>query len=231
MAEVEPDSAATGPRTFLTPTFSIVVVDCEWHTPRDAAGRGVATLLAQEFRDFEVIFVHDGFKRVPYESEFDLQDLRDVKTVYTRRHFHDWGHSLRSLGMRIADGRYVLNFNIDNILSRNCLSRVAEVLTDQSDAMDVVIFSILNHKRGGTVLRTGNPAVVGNIDCLQLVASIEAWRSIGYWYRTDYEADGHLYAELASRFPSFYINEVLGENFQLGKAHHQSGREPEHWTA
>lgn len=231
MAAEEPASGATpGPRATFAHTFSIVVVDCEWHTPRDLAKRGVATILAQEFRDFEVVFVHDGFKRVPFESEFDLQDLRDVKTVYTRRHFHDWGHSLRSLGMRIADGRYVLNFNIDNILNRNCLSRVAEVLADHTDALDVVIFSILNHKRGDTVLRTGNPAVVGNIDCLQLVASTEAWRSIGYWYRTDYEADGHLYAELTSRFPTVYIDEVLGENFQLGRAH-QSGREPEHGMA
>ena len=48
-------------------------------------------MLAQTFRDFEVVFVHDGLKQVPFEKEFDLSALEKVKTVYTKERFNDWG--------------------------------------------------------------------------------------------------------------------------------------------
>lgn len=177
------------------------------------------SILSQTFKDFEVIFVHDGFKRIPYEAEFDLSGLDHVKTIYTKKRFNDWGHSLRSIGMRIADGDYFLNFNIDNVLFPDCLGKVDERLVTSGNDSDVVIFNIVNHKRGIDAVRTGRPARVGTIDCLQLVASRRAWQSIGYWSRTDYEADGHLYAQLAARYPPLYLDEILGENFQRGTRH------------
>jgi hypothetical protein len=67
----------------VRPKFSIIVVDCDTHTPREAAKRGVNSILAQTFRDFEVIFVHDGLKQVPYEIEFELGGLESSRP-YTR---------------------------------------------------------------------------------------------------------------------------------------------------
>jgi hypothetical protein len=197
------------------PRFSLIVVDCDDHTPRESAGRGMASILAQTFADFEVVLVHDGFKRIPYEAEFDLSGAGRVTTIYSKTRFHDWGHSLRKIGMRVADGDYFLNFNIDNVLYPDCLEKVDECLGRNGDGQ-VVIFSIVNHKRGTDVVRTGRPAGVGTIDCLQLVASRRAWQSIGYWHRTDYQADGHLYAQLTARYPALYLDEILGENFQRG---------------
>ena len=98
----------------MKPKFSIIVVDCDSHTPREAAQRGVNSILAQTFKDFEVIFVHDGLKEKPYETEFDLSTLEKVKTLYTKESCRDWGHSLRDYGLKIADGEYILHFNIDN---------------------------------------------------------------------------------------------------------------------
>jgi hypothetical protein len=65
-------------------------------------------------------------------------------------------------------------------------------------------------------VRIGRPAGVGCIDCLQLVASRQAWKSVGYSHRTDYQPDGHLYAQLVAKYPPLYLDEILGENFQTG---------------
>jgi glycosyltransferase involved in cell wall biosynthesis len=198
------------------PKFSLIVVDCDAHTPRETARRGIDSIVSQTFRDYEVILVHDGFKGVPYEVEFDLSGIEHVKTVYSKKRFKDWGHSLRNFGMRIAEGAYFLNFNIDNLLYPDCLEKVNGQLADNGPDTDVVIFSIVNHKRGADEVRTGRPVRPGTIDCLQLIASREAWKSIDFWSRTDYEADGYLYSELAAKYPPLYIDEVLAENFQRG---------------
>ncbi len=194
------------------PKFSIIVVDCDNHTSREAAKRGVGSILSQTFKDFEIIFVHDGFKQIPYEAEFDLSAITKVKTVYAKERYKDWGHSLRNYGMRIADGEYILNFNIDNLLYPNCLEKVNECLEKDNIRKEIVIFTIIHHKNLERIL-TGNPVRVRHIDCLQLIASKKAWESIGYWHRNEYEADGYLFLELTTKYKPFYIEEILAENF------------------
>lgn len=196
----------------MKPRFSIIVVDCDWHTPREAARRGVDSILAQRFRDFELIFVHNGLKQIPYEAEFDLSSVPNVKTMHIKEKFNDWGNTSRMYGMRIADGEYILHFNIDNLLYANCLERVDECLNEAGARKEIVIFTIIHHKNAERIL-TGKPVQYQHIDCLQLVASRQAWASIGFWHRNEYEADGYLYVELSAKYTPFYIDEVLAENF------------------
>jgi hypothetical protein len=115
-----------------------------------------------------------------------------------------------------AQDDYLLNFNIDNMLYPTCLERLDERFGEPEQDYDAAIFSIVNHKRGIDVVRTGRPPGVGAIDCLQLIASRKAWESIGNWHRSDCAADGHLYADLATRFSQMYLDELLRENFQFG---------------
>jgi len=196
----------------LKPKFSIIVVDCDWHTSREAAQRGVNSILSQTFKDFEVIFVHNGLKEKPYEEEFDLSGLGQVKTMHIKERFNDWGNTSRHYGMRIADGEYILNFNIDNLLYPTCLGKVNEFLERDGVRKEMVIFTIIHHKNAERIL-TGNPVLFQHIDCVQVVASRKAWEAIGLWYRREYEADGYLYVELSSKFTPFYIDEILAENF------------------
>ncbi|MBA3960905.1 MAG: glycosyltransferase family 2 protein [Chthoniobacterales bacterium] len=196
----------------MKPRFSIIVVDCDRHTPRPSAKWGVDSILSQTFRDFEVIFVHNGFKDKPYEEEFDLSSLKRVKTVYLKEIADDWGNTSRHYGSRIADGEYILHFNIDNQLYSTCLEKVNEFIEKDDVRKDMIVFSIIHHKNAERIL-TGNPVRFQHIDCLQVVASRAAWESIGFWHRHEYEADGHLYMELSDRYPPFYIDEILAENF------------------
>lgn len=195
-----------------TPKFSIIVVDCDSHTPREAAKRGVDSILSQTFRDFEVVFVHNGLKQKPYEEEFDLSGIEKVKTMYIKERFDDWGNTSRNYGLRIATGEYILHFNIDNLLYPNCLERVNELLEKDNIRKEMVIFTIIHHNNDEQIL-TGNPVRFQHIDCLQVIASRKAWESIGFWHRKEYEADGYLYVELSAKYQPFYIAETLAENF------------------
>ena len=196
----------------MKPRFSIIVVDCDRHTPREAAQRGINSVLGQTFRNFEVIFVHNGFKEQPYEKEFDLSALEKVKTIYIKERFNDWGNTSRNYGSRVADGEYFLFFNIDNFLYPTCLERVDEFLRKDDVRKEMVIFTIIHNKNAERIL-TGNPVLFQHIDCLQVVASREAWESIGFWNRYEYEADAHLFLELSAKYTPFHIEEILAENF------------------
>ena len=197
---------------YLKPKFSIIVVDSDRHTLREAARRGIDSILAQTFRDFEVIFVHNGLKELPYEEEFDLSALEKVKTIYIKERFNDWGNTSRHYGSRVAGGEYFLFFNIDNLLYPTCLERVNEFLLKDNVRKEMVIFTIIHNKNAERIL-TGNPVLFQHIDCLQVVASKQAWESIGFWDRYEYEADAHLFLELSAKNTPFYIEEILAENF------------------
>lgn len=196
----------------MSPKFSVIIVDCDSHTPREAAKRGVDSILAQTFRDFEIVFVHNGLKATPYEEEFDLGGVQKVKTLYIKEVANNWGNASRNYGLKIADGEYVLHFNIDNFLYPTCLEKVNEFLEKDGVRKEMVVFSIIHHKNAERIL-TGNPVRFRHIDCLQVVASRIAWESIGFWHRMEYESDGYLYVELSTKFQPFYLAEVLAENF------------------
>ena len=196
----------------MRPKFSIIVIDCDSHTSRESARRGVTSILAQTVRDFEVIFVHNGLKKIPYEEEFDLSALERFKTIHIKEVFNDWGNTSRNYGTRVADGEYFLHFNIDNLLYPTCLEKVNDFVEKDNVRKEMVIFPIIHHKNRERIL-TGKPLSLRNIDCLQVVASRAAWESIGFWHRTEYEADGYLYIELSSKYPPFYMDEILAENF------------------
>src|ERR1700736_3774626 len=116
------------PEKIVQPKFSIIVVDCDTHTPREAAKRGVESILSQTFRDFEIVFVHNGLKERRYEEEFDLSAVKKVKTLYLKELSNDWGNTSRNYGLMIADGEYILHFNIDNFLYPTCLEKVIQFL-------------------------------------------------------------------------------------------------------
>ncbi|GEO81532.1 glycosyltransferase family 2 protein [Pararhodospirillum oryzae] len=112
------------------PLFSIIVVDYDGSVPRERARRGLASLAAQRFRDFEVIVLHDG-PRTHGSCADDLAglDLPLVRSTQTTTRIGDWGHSLRDAGLQLAQGEYIVHFNADNILYPEALARLAEERT------------------------------------------------------------------------------------------------------
>lgn len=198
--------------------FSIVATDYEPYVPRDRMLEGLNSLAAQTFQDFELIIVHDGPKPTSYE-EYDAGDV-NFKYLETDKHYgvygteefyagYGWGHHSRDLGMRKAEGDYIINFNIDNILYPNALERINKRLSVKNP--DVLIFACV-HEKFKVKYFSGLPPVMGKVDMLQCVISRKAWESVGWWYRYDHSSDGYILEELIKRYGYTHLDEVLGEN-------------------
>jgi hypothetical protein len=221
--------AVLGPAVH-NPMFSIVVVHYQGVNPHDICLRGLASIEAQTFRDFEVLCYHDGPLLDP-EVRFP-QPL-----ICTARRYNDWGHSLRDLGIRQARGEYIVHFNADNILYPNALEEIAKEiqrhprLHDQArspiDTNDIVIFPIrmwnlikfrdltlqLKGQPSFYVTLNGIPPVVKNIDCMQLVMKRTLWLQEGGWYDRSELGDGYMYQHFARKYGYRNVGPVLGEHF------------------
>lgn len=196
--------------------------------------RGMDSLLAQKFQDFEIILLHDGPLSRPLPIDSYRHRINDV--IVTDKRFGDWGHSLRDMGMRIASGEYVVHFNPDNVLYENAfaeidyaiINRVVVDLPPEYRGDDgIYVFTILmrgmqtNGKiawrdlsnMGRFIILTGYPCIKNNIDCMQLVMKRELWLAYGGWYDKSQESDGYMYPRFISEHGATYIFNVLGEHW------------------
>ena len=211
------------------PLFSIIVVHYQGTIPHAIFSRGIASLQAQTFKDFEIIAYHDG----------PLTDAASVMTVPVRcseYRFNDFGHSLRDRGIREATGDYILHFNADNILYPHALTEIAKEihrpprLQDEQkrilDPADIIIFPIamvgLQRVNGRVIqfkgsppffsILTGNPPIVQNIDCMQLVMKRSLWLAEGGWADKRELSDGYQYERFAKKYGYREVGPICGEH-------------------
>jgi hypothetical protein len=222
----------------LTPLFSIIVVHFQGAVPHEIFLRGVASLQAQTFRDYEILVYHDG-------PLLDVGVQSPVPIRTTERRFNDWGHSLRDLGIREAAGEYIVHFNADNVLYPEALQEIANEIARPPrmfgagperkpiDANDVIIFPIkmfglqrvwqylVQFKADASrnvpqpswfEILTGNPPVKQNIDAMQLVMRRTLWLAEGGWSDKSEWSDGVLYARFAEKYGYRTVGPVLGEH-------------------
>jgi len=200
------------------PRFSIVATDYESYVPRDRMLEGLKSLSNQSFQDFELLIVHDGPKTT---SENEYKDgIEKFKYFETDKHYgiygteefyagYGWGHHSRDLGIKNACGKYIINFNIDNILYPHALETIDKKLNETG--ADILVFAC-THEKFDIKYFSGIPPVMGKVDMLQCVISKRAWDSIGGWYRYDHSADGFIMQELVEKYGYVHIPEVLGDN-------------------
>jgi len=212
------------------PLFSIIVVDYQGTNSHETLLRGLSSIDAQTFRDFEVLCYHDGPLLYP-------DRLFPHPVICTDRRYGDWGHSLRDIGIRQASGDYILHFNADNLLYPNALEVIAlEIgrgprLFDETgsavDTNDIVIFPVKmwNLIKFRTVtmqmkgppsfffILNGAPPIVQYIDCMQLVMKRELWLAEGGWHDKRELGDGFMYERFAHKYGYRTVGPVLGEHF------------------
>ena len=215
------------------PLFSIIVVHFQGTVPHERFLRGIASLHAQTFRDFEILCYHDGPLLQP--------ELESPVPIHaTPQRFNDFGHSLRDLGIREAAGEYIVHFNADNILYPDALQEIANEIARRPrifgppperrvvDANDIIIFPIkmfglqrvwqylVQFKNDPPPLwfeiLTGNPPVKQNIDAMQLVMKRSLWLAEGGWSDKSEASDGNLYARFAEKYGYRTVGPVLGEH-------------------
>ncbi len=136
------------------PFFSVVVVHYEGSVSRQEAVRCLQSLYHQKYHNFEILFLHDGPRTQPWETdEFPPPRWIRLKTHATPVRANDYGHSLRDLGIRMARGQYLLITNADNYHYTCMLLEVyleimrpyPRVVIHDIDrtAADIIIFGVL----------------------------------------------------------------------------------------
>jgi hypothetical protein len=211
------------------PLFSIVVVHYQGTVAHEIFLRGVGSLLGQRFKNFEILCYHDGPLLDP-----GLASPVPIRATETR--FNDFGHSLRDIGIRAARGEYIVHFNADNVLYPEALEQIAAEIARPPrvakpdgtplDSNDIIIFPV---KMFGLIrvwphvaqykgladwfeILNGNPPVLQNIDCMQLVMKRRLWLDEGGWYDKSELSDGLMYQKFADKYGYRTVGGVLGEH-------------------
>ncbi len=164
------------------PRFSIIMVHYDGVFDDATLHRGLGSLQAQSFRDFEILLYHDGPPRRPLdEAALRRRYPRLGRVTATSERHDDWGHSLRDRGIREATGDYLLQFNADNVLYPYALDEIdRELRRDRRvffthdlkavfDANDIVIFAVLlrgMNTDGRLVWRDRKPAAGGALPAI-----------------------------------------------------------------
>jgi len=211
------------------PLFSIIVVHYQGTISREVYLRGVHSVQAQTFTDFETLVYHDGPLLDP-EAPTPLP----IRCAEVRH--NDWGHSLRDRGIREASGDYILHLNADNLLYPHALEMIAAEtrrpsrIFDQNnkalDSGDIIIFPIIMHDHervmqglvrlpasGSRMIMTGNPPMFGFVDCMQLVMKRSLWLAEGGWFDKREQGDGLMYQQFAAKYGYRGVIAVLGEHY------------------
>lgn len=193
----------------MSPRFSVIAVDHE-SIDRDGATRGLTSLAKQTCRDFEVVLVHDGPASPAWREWVSWLPLRPI-VLETGYRLENFGHWSRDLGMRAAHGDWFVHHNIDNEWRPWAFERLAEAV-DADPQVGALVFPVMHHKLGRVL--SGNPALLNNIDAMQMVARRDVWHGMNYWHDHVHDSDGRLYQEIAGRVPVHFLDgEAFGDNF------------------
>lgn len=205
--------------------FTVIAVDYENHVPREAGNpsespsieRGLRSLANQTFKDFNVVLCHDGPKDRSYADEgIDFDELGlDVTVISTDARYNRFGHPSRDHAMRYAYennmGEFYIGFNVDNFFFPDAFEKIDQFI-DECDS-DIVIFPVHHWKHVGGEIFYPLPPVYGNIDVMQLVASAEIWKNVGFWYSNEFAADGVIYDHICKTNRWQLLDECLGHNY------------------
>lgn len=226
---------------YLNPKFSFIVPHYDEVITDEQFLEGMSSIAESTYKNYEVRIYHDGpmSRSLPDLDQFGFE----YSVKETKKRYNDWGHSLRDLGIREAEGDYIVHFNPDNILFPEALQGIVEILsfsksTNIHEACNNVekVFGVFDNCYelivcpiilegvirfpNGSLTRTrvpehkvildGFPTIHHNVDCMQLVASKNAWLSIGGWHNKSETSDGLLAQELHHKYKCLYSQRTIG---------------------
>jgi len=212
------------------PKFTIVVPHYDGSISDDLFCRGLQSLIDQKNQDFEVLIYHDGPTSRPVPELW--RQLGDrAKLTITKKRKNDWGHSNRDLGIKEANGEYIVHFNPDNILYpfaleeviNECKSTYPHPVTSEIIIMPIIMRGMRTNgsylwrqkewAENYSMIFTGYPTIKNNIDAMQLIMSNRLWYKYGGWYDRREQADGNMYPLFVYQNGARYCSKILGEHW------------------
>lgn len=76
----------------------------------------IHSFLAQTVQNFKLIVLHDGYDEKMHQilDGFKVKNPDVIDYVFTQERYNDWGHTLRELGIQMAETEFLLITNDDN---------------------------------------------------------------------------------------------------------------------
>jgi glycosyltransferase involved in cell wall biosynthesis len=207
--------------------FSIIVPHYDQSISDEMFRRGMNCLLEQTFKDFEVLIYHDG----PTSRDIPMPDDERFKLRVTKERENNWGHSNRDRGIRKAKGQYIVHFNPDNVLYPEALEEISKEADKEYEVAlsnDIIIIPVLmrgmqtngrmlwrnkDNPQDNYMIFTGYPAIMNNIDAMQLVMKKSKWISYGGWGDLIEQADGMMYPRFVAELGARHCSKILGEHW------------------
>lgn len=138
----------------------ILTIICVTYKRQEALLILIHSLLAQSLMNFKLIIIHDGYDKLtdellePYKSKYS--DFFDY--FFTDTRFNDYGHSLRDMGIKMADTEYILITNDDNYYAPKFVEYMfSSINLDNEYKHPDIIFCDMIHSHNNPGLRNQLP--------------------------------------------------------------------------
>ena len=215
--------------------FSIVCPFWQPSVIHDRFINFLSSLQDQLFQDFELLIVVDSTKDSDIEmyiSECIKPYTFSYRIIWSDKHYGDWGHTQRDIGIREAQGEYILHTNPDNWYDRRALTILADQVYKAPEAdfftfgiklmgatsvffSDMATFAYMEKPRDYSkfVILIPRKPMKYRIDVMQLVGTKDMWLKAGGWYDKSETSDGAIYEKLGVTFKYKNIDLLLGEHY------------------
>ena len=113
----------------------------------------VQSIINQSQENWTLHIIHDGYNKifVKIMKKFISENSSKISYECSNVRFNDYGHSLREIGLKKADGDYVLITNADNYYVPKTLNFINQVIHSYTTPKpDVVMFDMIHsHENAG----------------------------------------------------------------------------------
>jgi glycosyltransferase involved in cell wall biosynthesis len=199
------------------PFFSVIISYYQPSQSDYVAQRLLDSLKNQNFKDFEVIFVHDG----PLTRKFNLNmEGLNFKLYNSSIRMNKWGHNCRDIGIMKSEGEYLIISNADNIYY-DCFKELKDIIVKDKKELYTTRVKMMGMKPNFVYdkPRDYNKFIVLDghvefcrIDLMQLILKGDVLRKVGWWDMRE-QSDGVVAVTLDKKFGHVKTGIMIGEHY------------------
>ena len=167
------------------------------------------SFLAQTLQNFKLLIIHDGYDQRMDEilAVFKRDYPERVDYQFSETRFNDYGHSLRDMGIKLADTEYLLITNDDNYYAPRFVEQMFHAIDARPEAPPDIVYCDMLHSHNNPGLRWQLPynrfetAPKRNyIDIGSFIARTELARKVGFRDKT-FAGDATYFNDLLEATP------------------------------
>lgn len=173
----------------------------------------IHSLLAQTLQNFKLIVLHDGYDEQIHQilSEFKDRNPGVIDFAFSEVRYNDWGHTLRDIGIQMADTEYLLITNDDNYYCPVFVENMFSAL--QANQADIVMCDMIHsHNQPGgrhqppySLFQTAPQRCSMDIGCF--IARTALAKKVGFRDK-GHDADATYFEDLIMAQPGIRIAKV-----------------------